>query len=296
MSHRYTLLTIVGWYLFGLIQWVRHTVPDFIVRPERVSRYPPGWWTHYASWGAWFYCVGDDLYPRDCWFDAYFQAVWLALGHWVEEVGQWALGQARDFTRGITGWVQWGYSTFEHWLNAMRLRLGTYVPHFGADLADAANWLYLRLPSSIRHGLRSWADIWQSIRDDVIEWVQTAYGNAAGLALAAWTWVTETGQTLKAWWDNAHDWLDDFRQHTRERITSILGDAWGWLVSFHENPYHRITSILGPTWQRLASFGQEAVTFYFNLWGSHWREIGAFWADPLGWLYDRAEAFLLDKW
>ena len=296
MYHRYSLGSIIGWAVYWVWQWIRYLLPDIIIRPDRVGSNPPYWWYSFASWSDWAYCVGYDGIPRACWYDHYREALIAALGAWVSEVGDWASSAATNAVKGWLGYIWYGYSSFSSWLLALWRRVGEVLPGWAYNVADALNRLYLWIPSQIRYGLQSWSSLFDSITNGVKDWVRSIYDYARGRALAAWDWIIASGQTLTWWYNSAHSWLDDFRYNASVRVRGWLGSAWDWLVGFSQNPAGVILAQLGVAWIRLRLFAENAVTFYFNLWSEYASEIGEFWGDPLGWLYDRAEDYLVSKW
>jgi hypothetical protein len=163
-------------------------------------------------------------------------------------------------------------------------------------LADAVTKLYGWLPPEIRAGIRSWTELFGSIIDQVQQWAQDRYDGARawyeGTRLTIEAWVGE----IRSWWQTAAGWLDDFRYNAKARVLAWLGATWSWLEALWNDPFGVITGYLGETWTKLYSFARDCLTFWYNLWGQYGSEIGAFWGNPLRWLYDRVESFLVSIW
>lgn len=296
ISHRHPLSQILEWVWFGILQWVKWIVPNYIIRPDKVGRDPPWWWSEVRSPYDWFGCVDEIGLPLSCWFENYFHAVYEQLGHWIWEIGQWAKEQGEAFVRFVVGYVKSGFYNFQDWMTWLEGVTGGVVPYFAGSLSDAAIRLYYWLPSDVRQNLTTWATIFENIKTSVKNWVQTTYDTAKQYATSAYNWVIATGSTLSGWYNIAHSWLDDFRNNAATRVVGWLGGAWSWVVAFWNNPQGTITGYLGSVWSNLVAFANNALSFWFNLWGSHAEEIGQFWSDPLGWLYDRVEDELVNRW
>jgi len=268
--HEFGFTDILGWLFHGVYQLIRYIAPYISPDPETGS--PPSWWYRFWTPGDWYWNLDGNQVPNWDWIWRWRLAAYWLLEAWIQEIGEWAWDYAVDVVRYFTGYVRHNYSTFENWCAALRSRTGTWVPWWASDLANAAQALYLWLPESIRSGWESWAQIWDTIKDDVWGWVQDRYEEARQLAYDAINWITDLGQAVRTWYDIAHNWLDDFRS-----------DPWG-----------HVTGWLGEPWQKLVTFCTGALTFFYNLWGTYAPDIGAFWDNPLLWLYDRAEDFVLD--
>jgi len=106
------------------------------------------------------------------------------------------------------------------------------------------------------------------------DWVQSEYDAAKAKVATLWTWLQGRGSLLSAFYD----------------------DVGVWIANFKENPVDVILGALGDTWDRLLTFDQGALGYFYDLWGSYRQTLADFLADPLGWIYDRAEDFLVSKW
>jgi len=110
--------------------------------------------------------------------------------------------------------------------------------------------------------------------NDLKTWARSRYDAALGQVATLWTWLNTTGSLLSRFYDDTHTWIANFKQ----------------------NPAGVILGVLGGTWGRLVTFDQGALSYFYNLWGSYRQTLADFIADPLGFLYDRAEQYLVNKW
>lgn len=256
----------------------------------------PVWWHYFYPEWDWWTGMGPSNVPRSNLIGLAVRGTWRLLGLWIEEIGDWAVSKAESNVRAWTGFAASDYVTFGGWIWSIVLRLGNFVPSFADTIADAAVWLYDRLPVDIQSLTVTWYDKFVAWYNAGNSWVQANYDEAKNWATAAFNWTITTGVTLRSWYDGAHTWLDDFRNNASARVIGYLGTAWTWLADFQGNYYARVTMWLSPYWSRLALFAGGASTFYLNLWGAYAAEIGAFWDDPLMWVYDRVEDELVRRW
>jgi len=270
--HQYPFWEILGWWLDGLWRHVAATINFTWLLPKNES--PPGFWYIYFSWWDWDWNTDDKGRVNSTITRNWMWACQRLWENWINEVGNIAQDLALTAVRGWTGYVIYGYVTFRQWIDAIAGRVGSWVPSFAYNLADACYRLWQWLPEDIRSGVASWYSKFLGWYDSVVAWAQSTYDQAKIWATSAWAWICATGASLKSWWDTAHWWLDDFRQNAVARIV-------GWL---------------GTTWARAVLFFAHAGTFWYDLWGSYAVEIGEFWDNPLMWLYDRAEDELCKRW
>jgi len=274
VHHEYSLLTIAAWLIFWISQSVRRWVPDWIIRPEKVDRTPPTWWYSFSTWYHWWYCVDSDGTVRDCWYENYRDVVVEALISWIDEVADHAEDTAADFTRSITGYVQHGYASFEHWTNAIRNRVGTWVPSFATDLAGGLYATWRMLPAAVRVYGHTWQEIWDGLAEGFRGWVRNNYDGARALATISYEWIVSVGADLKVWYELNHADVDSF-----------LYNPNAWL---HDR--------LGSAWSQMFRVGQDFGSELYNLLSEHRQQIHDFFDDPLWWLYSRAEDFLCEQW
>lgn len=266
------LADILEWYLHGIWQQVLLWVP--LLRPASEPSIPPRFWREYWSYVWWNHDLDPARRPNRSWLRRWMTAVKEAFRVKVESVGDLARDAATRHVRGWLGWAQYGYTTFQAWIGVVESRVGAWVPGWASDLADAARRLYNWLPSEIRNSWQTWDGIWDEIKGLVWRWVTDRYEHARTLAYWAQDWIIWLANVLVAWYNNAHAFLDDFRHNARARVLSWLGAEY----------------------RRLLAFGANCLDFYFSLWSVHAQTLAAFLADPLGWLYNRAEDELVRRW
>ncbi len=237
------------------------------------------WW--HGRWQAVLLAIplikpGREGNKAPAWFRVWYASwVWAAyLDSDRRPTEQWRLFY--DFAaRGL----------FYSWLDDLR----------GRAVQDAANrvWTWTGGP---RHGYPTLADwlqaawvrvqselpewIWQvsgaitTAYNGVIAWARARYDDSLAKVATLWTWLQVTGSLLGAFYN----------------------EVGTWIANFAQNPRLVILGVLGGTWDRLITFDQGALSYFYSLWGSYRQTLADFLADPLGWMYDQAEDFLLSKW
>ena len=139
------------------------------------------------------------------------------------------------------------------------------------DWLEAAwTWATSTLPTFVSNLAAIVAALPTNLRD----WVRSEYDAAKATVATLWAWLQGRGSLLSAFYDDVGVWIADFKQ----------------------NPTGVILGILGGTWERLVTFDQGALGYFYDLWGTYRQTLADFLADPLGWIYDQAEDFLVSKW
>lgn len=291
--HKYSLGQIIAWWLHGLIQYVREVAP--LINPAPESS-PPGFWYDFFGYWEWYHGLKSGNVPGETLLRSWLWGTQQLLGNWIEETARAAADGLLGLVRNWTGWPLYAFPTLSSWIDALQGRIGTWVPSFASNLAQGVDRLWNLLPEPIRQAGQTFEGWIDSVREFWMAWARATYdGVISGLSVWA-DWTRVNGQAIKAWWDLAHDWLDRFRLNPRAYIASYLPDAWGWLAAFALNPRGQIIALLGGNWGLLESFAGGALLFWANLWGQYAGQIAEFWADPLGFIYNRAERFLIEKW
>lgn len=275
------------WFIFILVPGLS---------PPYQSVHPPSWFQYTYKDQVWADNLDSHNRPTLDFCKYYIRAVWNYFLHKIQQQWEEAVDAAKRAISGILGSISYGFGTFHDWIKAVYDRVGDSILHWADNLFQAVGRLYLWLPEGIRQGLHSWEDIFVYWYSKAKEWVVAQFGAALAAATDAWDWVVASGQALKAWYEDVRTWVLDWSQNAAERIWGLLGDAWGWLVAFWADPWGTVTGILGPVWASLVSWADGPLTYYYNLWGSYATTLGEFLADPLGWLYDRAESELVRRW
>jgi len=207
--------------------------------------------------------------------------------HWVP-TWLWAYWLDDD-RRPTTTWLYWydyaAHNTFLSWFDDLKNRAvsdslywvagWTGKPKHGYYTLE--QWLeavWTRVQSSLPEWIRQVSGAITTAYNDLKVWARSRYDDALAKVATLWTWLDTVGSLLRAFYDATHTWITNFK----------------------ENPAGVILGVLGGTWGRLVTFDQGALSYFYNLWGSYRQTLAEFIVDPLGFLYDRAELFLVNKW
>jgi hypothetical protein len=291
--HRFDLTRILGWWLHGLVQYVREIAP--LISPSSESG-PPEFWYEYFQWSDWDWNISDAGIPNATLLRNWLWAVKRLLGRWIEETADGARDAALGFVRSWIGFALHGFGSFSDWIESLWHRAGEYVPGWATSLADAATRLYLWIPGRIRNGVASWDSWLDQKRDEAISWIESRWADLWSEIPRAVAWIFGAGGRAVEWVDRTRSFIDDLRSCPRAWLVAWLADPWRWLENFYRDPAGTIAGLLGDPWPQLVEFSRSALLFWRNLWGSHAAEIGRFWEAPLEWLYERIEDFLCEKW
>ena len=268
----YSFLDIIGLWWHGLRQTVLYYIP--LIKPDRESQVAPTWFVRVFPDWLWSYYLDADRRPTETFLYNYRYASDVLFKSWLDQLKDQAVLLAVDFVRGFTGIPQFGFVTFSDWIVSIRERVGWWVPHWSASLADGLEFLYLKLPSGVRHNLITWSGLFDDLRESIKEWVRGCYDRAISNIGIVWGWVQDTGGVLKAWYDDVGSWVSYVRINFTAAVLGALGVVWG----------------------RLVTFDRDALDYYYNLWGIYRQELADFISNPLDYLYDRIESFLVSKW
>jgi hypothetical protein len=196
------------------------------------------------------------------------------LFYWVDEIARWALSRAKEEVREWIGYVGHGFSRFSDWIESIYCRVGSGMVYWAGSIVNALDRLYGWLPPEIRLALVSWGQLWDQIVQRAKDWVIYTYQLLIAFGTLAWTWVSNTGATLKAWWDQARGTLDAFRA----------------------DPYGFIVGRLGQSWDRLRWFDSNALDWVLALWVNGRGTLSDILADTGGWVYGKLTAYLERIW
>jgi hypothetical protein len=272
MTHSHAITDLIEWAWFGVIQWIKFVVPDYILTADYVGRLAPDWFGEVKRKSEWRGCTDKDGYPRECWFPLYFEAVALQLGLWIEELAPWARDAAVDLVRTFVGYVYGPYTTFSEWLSDIGNRVGAYIPFGAGSLADAIDIVWSFIPSDIRYGLITWALKFAQATDNAVNWALGYYDATVSYAYGAYYYVLTTGEAIKLWWEATHTWLDNFISDTY----AVIRDA------------------LGETWHKLRLFAINRLDWVNDIYVHYRNHIPDFFSDPITYLYDRFEDWVLE--
>ena len=289
-----TIWTILDWILYGLIRYVLYLIP--LVKAPRVYRSMPSEWWRYNWYSDWLHLDDDGGYPDERWCRCWLEMAFGELQRLATDKARPYVDQAKAALLKVIGYVRSGYSSLGDWVNHLQMLVGESVPFFAVNLTGAAAWLYYRLPASIRQGWRGWDATWEWIKETVRAWARSRYDEAKFWASRAWDWMLHTGAILRRWQERVEVWIDHVRGNSYGWMTSLLGPAWFWLLGFWSDARAIVLGWLGPDWPKLVTFSRDCISFYYNLWSAGWRVLGDFVADPRGFILDRLESALMDRW
>jgi len=192
----YTFLQIVSLWWHGLKQTILFYIP--LIKPEKESTVAPSWFLlSFPSW-MWYSYLDSDRRPTETFLYNYRYAANVVFQRWLEVLKATAITGATAIVWGWTGGPKYGYPTLSSWLESLRGRIGTWVPYWTTTLANGLESLYLKIPFSIRHGLSSWGDIFDDIKEAVKGWVIERYDQAIRNIDTAWNWIQYTGSVIKS--------------------------------------------------------------------------------------------------
>lgn len=290
----YSFTDIVRWFLHGLLQRILVWIP--LVNPLAENRYhPPSWWYDCYGWVDWYYHINEAGQPNEHWCELYISCAWVHIrDHILGKAGE-ALQGVKDFLLGRIGYVHWAYSSLGSWVDAVSNKVGWSLPSWASSVIGGLWRLWNSLPTGIRNAWTSWDQIWDNIKLAVIRWAQARYEDARRLSFNAWNWLVGIGQQIEQWWRFYSNWLGNLASRPYAVLTQTLGSAWYFLMDFWQNPSQKVISWLGPTWRQLFIFARDCLRFWYNLWGSSASLLVELLDDPLEFVWQRAEHFILRK-
>lgn len=285
MCRIYTLLEILWWSL--LAQWMRFVY----------TRGWDAWWTYkllprfYKGAPEWFTCgwawasLWDDnlvdcnpgtgkCRPNTAFYLHYRRVARDRFQDWIDDAADTVARPLVNAVSALLGTLYHGYTTFSTWINAIRGRVGSWVPWWADHLAHAAVRLFDWLPSDITAGLVSFYDKFVAWYEATKLWVQVHYD-------AAKNWVANVAPDLTAGYITVRNWYD------------VVAT---WVTNFKADPYGTVASWLGAAWTTWIVLRYAIVDFYNNVWVPYKITLHDFLADPLGWTYDRVEDELIRRW
>lgn len=289
-----SLGTLIGWFFYGFVRYIIFWIP--LLTPPSVDRSPPWQWFRYSDWGDWFHRDDNRGGPDEFWLQTWFRMIFgEALLLAVDEAKPY-VRRVRDALRGLIGNIRSQFGSVSGWLSWLEQLFGYPLPWWASTVNRGLSWLRGKLPASIREGWRSWDQLFDAVAEGVRNWVRGVYDHFRNLAQDAWSWAFNHGEMLLRWYWRVEAWVQNFRADPYGVIVGYLGWYWDWLRDFVHNARARVLGYLGPDVHKLLLFGQNAAIFYYNLWSRGWRVLSEFVDDPLGFLYERAERMLIDRW
>ena len=290
----FSYLTILGWYLHGLLQKILLWIP--VVAPLQEDLYPPVWWYRFRSWHDWRDNLDSDRRPNDTFVNYYIDVAWRILISKINDEAESFANGVQTYILGLLGSIGDGFATFSGWIGSLKEYMGRHLPMWASDLTRGLTTLFQWLPFSIRHNIRTWADIWDWIIDQAISWAKSAYDRTKELFRLVWEWYQSKRVAIDLWWDNWQAWLAQLASDPVGTITALLGATWLWISSYFGDPFGWTRRYLDPEWPTLARFAQDCLVYWYNLWATSASLLSDFLADPLGFIGDRLEQILIDRW
>lgn len=282
------LLKDLFWH--GIIQSALLWIP--LLKPLVEDWVPPWWWLACYYNEHWQENLDAERRPTEL-FMHYWWRCWLQHLHFLINLSaKWITQQFQDLILALLGALHESYETFAEWIQALMDRVGGLLPDWATSLIDGLLVLWDLLPESIRGAVQTWEEVWGQIQEAVKVWARAWYDEARQFAYELWDWYVNLGRIVTAWWQRAHDQLEEMIADAYGWIARTLGAAWTFLVWFWSNPTGAIATWLSPWWERLVTFASDCLDYWYNIWGSYAEDLAAFLADPLDFLWNRGETWL----
>lgn len=294
MDHKYYFEDILKWIVHGIKQFALYWIPLLDPSPEYGS--PPGFWLDFYTSSAWYNHIDSNYIPDATWISYWMRASWLTLFAWIVEIGQFAINDAVDWVRSFTGWLQHGYATFAQWLDAIRTRVGTWIPAWTSDLASGLQFVWNLFPYEVREAIHTFGEHLDNALDGLYARVLRYYEQTVADVEFAVSWIVSAGAQIRSWYFDVRDTINAFVDDPGGYIKQRLGTVWDWVVAFWNNPRAYVETLLEPWWTRLYVFARDCLNYWYDVWGIHAQTLSNFLAAPLAWLYDRVEDELISRW
>jgi hypothetical protein len=268
--HKRSIIYIAQTFIHWLWQKILVLVPLLSAGAESTD--PPGWWRDFFSASTWRSGLDGNHRPYDWLVDIALEGCWRMLEVWTGEVGDYARTKAQDWTRALVGYAERGFDTIQRWLHDADTRLGTWLPWFANSAVHGLDWLCKKLPASIQSGWRTWEELWESIKQSVRDWALARYDE------------------IRTWWYSTRSWIEDWLQRVATWYSAVHAFVDDWIGNWRT----RILDWLGSEYRRLLEFCRGPLDFWYNLWSWYGSWLGTFLADPIRYLYDHAENWILE--
>lgn len=286
--------TLLEWGFYGLVRYIMVWIP--YIRPFKVDRYIPIQWWYWCDYWDWLHYNADNGHPDEHWCVCWLKMTLAEFERRVVDLAKRYTDEAKNILLGWIGWIHPAFSSLGSWVNRLQDQVGFHLPSWVSTVARGLDWLRAKVPYAVREGLKTWTELFDSIKESVKEWVRLGYDLAKLYATNAWYWVLEAGSSLVAWRDRVGGWLSYVRGNSYQWIADKLGAGWQWLLGFRRNSRAWIVSWLGEDWQRLIAFKDGPLSFYYNLWVAGWQILASLIADPLAFVLDYLEQAIMNRW
>ena len=269
----YSLYNIFRWIIHGW--WLLFTneigLPSWF-RPREPADPPACWYYFYTKYLWDVYCANQ----RPGWYGSYmyYNSAKRAFAVWVNDKANRARDAAVTIVRMFTGYVMFGFQTFQVWLANLTGRVGWGGLSFASTLVSGVRKLYGWLPVSIVSGWSSWGQIWEGIKNSVKSWARGRYDTIRSWVSRWQSWILNWLNVLRHWYFSVRDVIN----------------------TFVANPRGFIVSRLGAIWQRLTRFNDNALEYYMRIWSLYATELSSFLDHPGHWIWEKLEDIWIRLW
>lgn len=289
-----SLWTFLDWLFYGLIRYILWWVP--VVQPFRVDRTIPGHWWMYNTYYDWYEHLDGDKRPDEHWIQQWLEMTFGEFKRLVASAAEDLARGIRDYLLALIGYVRSGFPSLGAWIDAIGSLVGDSLPFFASTLSGGLAFLYSLLPVGIRNEYKTWGELFDGIRDAAVSIARGLVDAVRHLAEDAHRWVFDQGQRVYDFYGDVQHFVRDLVRDPRGTITGVLGDTWAFLVMFALSPVSIVLSWLGPDWTAWLTFNAGPAAFLYNLWSTYHDEIADLFEDPRGWVMDRLESAIMDRW
>lgn len=294
MSAIISLWIFLEWLFYGLLRYVLVWIP--VVKPYPVDRGIPAWWFRYNTWNDWARHLDRDKRPDLYWCQQWLEMCFGEFARMVNHAANSFTERVGQSLQNLIGYIRAGYASLGQWLDSVERRVGAVLPWFAENVGHGLGFLFNLLPAGIRGRYQSWDDLFRGIRDGAVRLVRGLIDEARRWAADSLNWVTNQGRRIYDFYVDCQAFVRRFKNDPYGMLSAWLGQSWTWLVSFAASPVGAVLSWLGPDWRSWVTFNAGPARFLYNLWSAYHDDIAALFADPRGWVYERLEDALTDRW
>lgn len=216
----------------------------------------------------------------------YFYSIYAEIYYWIYPFNQ--VAPYFYWVSSFFNTLAWYFSYFGNWLDGIAAKVAnilsynniySYFKTYFDYAVDAWNWVYYAW-NNVTNIIDSW---WSSTQYIVKTWIDNAIQG-----------IQDFGAQLEIWLGNLQVAWDNFKSMipSISEIISWFSNWWGKIlaniISWGALTSNEINTLIDSKLQDWLPFYDELA----NLIG----DIKLFFADPLQWLYDRAEEFFDRFW
>lgn len=270
--HRYSIDQLIGWFRDGILWWVLAIAN--LSRLVTIPQQPPDWWYAWWSFGDWYHGSDNGWHPYRELAEKFVLGVWRLLGEFISESANYITSNAVGVVRNMLGTLpQWAW-TVAQGLDTLLDRVGRGGLTWASNAIDAANRLFEFLPGEITRAGLGWGALFNAAIGSVRAWVASNYDDARQRALSAFSWISNTGGQLVAWYNAQHD-----------RVQTFL-----------DNPRALIIAALGNDVLRAMVIAREIGDWLYSFKSLYSKDIGELFADPGAWIVKKIQAEVERIW